>query len=142
MTGYFVRMKRDGEWQNLDVAELTDAELEQWRESSGPGLGLVGDRAGEVDPGQRQDRAPLTRVNSPTNPTRQRGSLSHPVIRSRPWHDQRTGRLCPLTSIDRYCRVTPYSSASTARRSPLAMRLRILSAVGWSILRWPLAPPT
>jgi hypothetical protein len=36
MTGYFVRMKRDGEWQNLDVAELTDAELEQWRESSGP----------------------------------------------------------------------------------------------------------
>lgn len=75
MTGYFVRMKRDGEWQNLDVAELTDAELEQWRESSGPGLGLVGDRAGEVDPGQRQDRAPLTRVNSPTNPTRQRGSL-------------------------------------------------------------------
>jgi hypothetical protein len=38
MTGYHVRMKRDGEWQNLDVAELTDAELEDWeRVQSGDG---------------------------------------------------------------------------------------------------------
>jgi hypothetical protein len=35
MTGYFIRMKRDGQWQNLDVAELTDAELEQWPAATG-----------------------------------------------------------------------------------------------------------
>jgi hypothetical protein len=34
MTGYYIRIERDGEWQNLDVAELTDAELDFWQEQS------------------------------------------------------------------------------------------------------------
>lgn len=27
MTGFFLRVQRDGRWQNLDIAELTDEEL-------------------------------------------------------------------------------------------------------------------
>ena len=30
ITGYFVRVERDGKFHNLDIAELTDAELEQF----------------------------------------------------------------------------------------------------------------
>lgn len=30
VTGFFVRIKRDNEWQSLDVATLTDDELEEF----------------------------------------------------------------------------------------------------------------
>lgn len=30
MTGFFVRICRDGKWQSLDVVELTDDELEKF----------------------------------------------------------------------------------------------------------------
>jgi hypothetical protein len=29
MTGYYVRIQRDGKWQALDIATLTDEELER-----------------------------------------------------------------------------------------------------------------
>ncbi len=30
MTGFFVRVCRDGKWQALDIAEMTDAELDEF----------------------------------------------------------------------------------------------------------------
>jgi hypothetical protein len=30
LTGYFVRVLRDGRWINLDIASLTDIELEEY----------------------------------------------------------------------------------------------------------------
>ena len=31
-TGMYIRTLRDGKWQNLDIAELTDSELDQLEE--------------------------------------------------------------------------------------------------------------
>lgn len=35
ITGYFVRVERDGKWQNSDIASMTDAELDAFLERQG-----------------------------------------------------------------------------------------------------------
>lgn len=36
MTGYFVRIFRQGDWRNLDIADLTDRELRDFFEEQKP----------------------------------------------------------------------------------------------------------
>ena len=38
-TGYFVRAKRDGKWQSLDIVELTDDELDAFERCQAPDKG-------------------------------------------------------------------------------------------------------
>lgn len=46
MTGIYVRVKRDGRWQNLELDTLTDAELEAWvHMQRAPGVGWLCGRA-------------------------------------------------------------------------------------------------
>jgi hypothetical protein len=39
MTGAFVRMQRAGRWQEVEIDQLTDAELDAFAESQGPEYG-------------------------------------------------------------------------------------------------------
>ena len=45
MTGLVVRILRDGQWQNLEVEELTDAELDAFCASKSPTEGWAWFRA-------------------------------------------------------------------------------------------------
>jgi len=36
MTGFFVRICREGNWQPIDIAEMTDAELDDYFATIGP----------------------------------------------------------------------------------------------------------
>jgi hypothetical protein len=41
MTGFFVRVQRDGSWQNLEIDQLTDAEFDEFASSQSPERGWV-----------------------------------------------------------------------------------------------------
>ena len=36
ITGYFLRVKRDGKWQSLDIAELSEAEITECLKDATP----------------------------------------------------------------------------------------------------------
>ena len=40
-TGYFVRVQRNGKWQSLDIADLTEDEFDTFSSNQGPERGWV-----------------------------------------------------------------------------------------------------